>query len=525
MENTIREFLEKCPPRWRTRNIQSQPNYISYLDEKYPDVTLRMQIDCFLKGESPYCVVCNTPVKTSGKKTCSNKCGSKLVDHTSRMEKQKAILLSTYGVDNVRNIPGAKEKRNNTMTEKYGSLVSDVTRQKAKERSADLQIKGKKTLSERYGVDNPSQIIEVKLKKSQQSMEKYGVGNVSQRHILPNNLNILHNKKLLEEYIKGKSVKESANSLGINFTALYDYLKKYNIGNIRQSSSYETEIDEWLQQYSVRYIRNNRTTIKPLELDFFFPDLNIAIEFNGLAHHSEFLGNHLRKKDTNFKDYHFQKWKQCNEQGITLLSIFEDEWNNKKEIIKRTILRLLKISTAKAIGARKIHIIETTNKTPVISFLNDNHWQGGIKNFQVGLEAYYENKIVAVMTFSIKEDKYLLSRYCVGEGNFPGLFAKMLKTFIAKYNPDQIITFSDNRYATGNIYRDNGFLCTENLREGYSVTNYTDRWHRSNFQKSLIQKKFNVDITNKTEIQLLRELNLDRIWDCGKKKWTWTRQD
>ena len=410
------------------------------------------------------------------------------------------------------------------MFQKHGALVSPLTRQRAKERSNELNVKGQQTIMNKYGVTNVSQLPSVKDKKTQTSMRKYGVNNVSQKHILPEMLAILHSKPLLDEFMKGKGVREAALLLGINFTTVYKQLAVFDIGNIRTSSSYETEIEAWLQQYPVTYVRNNRRTIAPLELDFFFPDLNVAIEFNGLAHHSEFLGSSLRNNKTSFRNYHRNKWKLCVEKGITLLSIFEDEWNTRKDVVKRTILRLLKISPTKAVGARSLRVTETINKTQVIAFLNKNHWQGGIRNFQVGFEAYLNDQLVGVMTFSYQDSEYILTRYCIGEGNFPGLFSKMMKAFVNKYQPVQITTFSDNRYATGQIYQNNGFTHVADLQEGYAVTDYTNRWHRSNFQKKLIQRRFNVDVLGKTETQLLHEVKLDRIWDCGKKKWQWTRK-
>lgn len=328
---------------------------------------------------------------------------------------------------------------------------------------------------------------------------------------------------MLEDFIKDKSLVQVASELHINLTTLYNKLNAYNIGNIRQCSSYETEIDNWLKQFNIACIRNSRSVIAPLELDFYFPDHKVAIEFNGLAHHSEFLGSQLRNNKIDFKTYHYQKWKQCAEKNIVLLSIFEDEWNKKKEIVKKTIMRLLKLSTDKPIGARHLTVKQVNDKKVVNEFLQNNHWQGSLKNFQIAYGAFYNTRLVGVITFNKKDDYYILTRYCVGDGTFPGLFAKFLSHFIRDHNPHKIITFSDNRYATGNIYQTNQFVCDKEYSEGYAVTNYTDRWHRSNFQKKLIERKLNVNVVGKTEKQLLKENNLDRVWDCGKKRWVWQK--
>ena len=93
-----------------------------------------------------------------------------------------------------------------------------------------------------------------------------------------------------------------------------------------QSSQYEDEIANYISTfYSGEIIRNTRDIINPLELDIYIPDKNIAIEFNGDYWHSD------GKK---CKNYHYNKFIKCKENRILLVSIFESEWNNRKDEIK-----------------------------------------------------------------------------------------------------------------------------------------------------------------------------------------------
>ena len=71
-------------------------------------------------------------------------------------------------------------------------------------------------------------------------------------------------------------------------------------------------------------IRNSRSIIKPYELDLYYPEKRIAIEFNGDYWHSE------KFKD---KDYHYNKFSLCRDNNILLVSIFESDWNIRKEEI------------------------------------------------------------------------------------------------------------------------------------------------------------------------------------------------
>ena len=95
------------------------------------------------------------------------------------------------------------------------------------------------------------------------------------------------------------------------------------------ASSYEQEIADYISKfYYGELVRNSRNVISPLELDLYYPEKNIAIEFNGDYWHNE---NHRQK------DYHYNKFKICLDKDILLISIFESEWNSRKEEIKQYI--------------------------------------------------------------------------------------------------------------------------------------------------------------------------------------------
>lgn len=95
------------------------------------------------------------------------------------------------------------------------------------------------------------------------------------------------------------------------------------------TSYFEVNIHKFVSTfYKGECIRNSRSIISPLELDLFYPEKNIAIEFNGDYWHDE---NHKSK------NYHLNKYLKCKEKGILLVSIFETEWNSNKDSIKSYI--------------------------------------------------------------------------------------------------------------------------------------------------------------------------------------------
>ena len=92
---------------------------------------------------------------------------------------------------------------------------------------------------------------------------------------------------------------------------------------------------EWREFFSFKGY-NIETNIRPswmngLELDIFIPELNLAIEYNGLAFHSTYdsTGNLPKYVD---KEYHLNKYLICKENNVNLLHIFEIddqiEWEN-----------------------------------------------------------------------------------------------------------------------------------------------------------------------------------------------------
>ena len=96
--------------------------------------------------------------------------------------------------------------------------------------------------------------------------------------------------------------------------------------NKQVTSSYEQEIADYISTfYKGECIRNDRSILGGKELDLYYPEKKIAIEFNGDYWHDE---NHKPR------DYHYNKFKDCLNSCITLVSIFENDWKLKKNHIK-----------------------------------------------------------------------------------------------------------------------------------------------------------------------------------------------
>lgn len=70
------------------------------------------------------------------------------------------------------------------------------------------------------------------------------------------------------------------------------------------------------------------------DLDFFFPELKLGIEINGLAHHSV---NVKTKGDLKSKDYHFNKFLRFWDNGIMVITFTDDDLDNRWDSVVNVI--------------------------------------------------------------------------------------------------------------------------------------------------------------------------------------------
>jgi len=95
-------------------------------------------------------------------------------------------------------------------------------------------------------------------------------------------------------------------------------IEKYANENHNYRSKKEIELYNFIRShYDKTIIHNSKQIIKPLELDIYLPDINIAIEYNGTKWHS------IENGKSN--DYHLNKSLKCRELGIRLIHIYEFE--------------------------------------------------------------------------------------------------------------------------------------------------------------------------------------------------------
>lgn len=337
----------------------------------------------------------------------------------------------------------------------------------------------------------------------------------------------LHNIKLWEYREKYKNT--ISNTVRLNMLDFYE--KTLRDKGFTKVSKWEKEINDFINELGINTLQSCRTVLDQYnEIDIYIPDFKIGIECNGLYYHSEIRGNKN-------KNYHKIKTVTANSKDITLLQIFEDEWHEKKDIIKSKLINLFNLGSNKKIYARNCKIKEISASVKNL-FLNKNHIQGEDRS-TIYLGAYYDNELVSVMTFdnnrSYNKEKnhnkniYELKRFATKLNyNVLGIGSKMFKYFLDVYNPKRVVSFLDLRWSNinkQNIYEILGFKKEKTLNPDYNYLNFNlhrnKRFHKFAFGKKRLKKKFpEIYSEDKTEWEIMQEAGYDRIWDCGKIKYT-----
>lgn len=109
-----------------------------------------------------------------------------------------------------------------------------------------------------------------------------------------------------------------------------EYMKIYN-EQLTHVSKAEKQIVSFIKSfYKGTVVENTRSVIKPLELDIYLPELQIAIEYNGTWFHSSNSGTP--------KNYHLNKSKRCREANVRLIHIYEfEDFNTQLDLLRSLI--------------------------------------------------------------------------------------------------------------------------------------------------------------------------------------------
>lgn len=415
------------------------------------------------------------------KKYCSSKCSQ---SNPLTKEKRKNTVLNKYGVDNVSKSDIVKKKQEETNIIRYGT--------KSSFQNDEVKNKWKDTIKEKYGVDHYFKSDEFKVKSKKYYLEKYGVEHV-------------WDVDEVKDKIKQTNLIRYGVETYLNTEHARNSIKSYN------KSKAELEIMEWLDSIGVEYIPSCVDIIYPKSIDIYIPSFSIGIEFNGLYWHSEFF------KD---KKYHLNKTLLSKEKGVELIHVWEDDWKNRRDVIKSILLNRLNIISNK-LYSRKCVIREVSPQDSSI-FLNNNHIQGYTKS-TISYGLFLNEEMVSIMSFGYRsingKREYELIRFCNKLNTIVvGAASRLLKHFIKNNSGvDKLISYADISMFSGGLYEKLGFRF-----DGHSGVNYwwvVDgvRRHRFTYNKKKLVKLGYDPLM--TEVEIMHSLNRFRVFGCGQDRY------
>ena len=441
--------------------------------------------------------------------------------------KSKETVRDRYGVDYIVQDAYTQEKIQNTLLERYG------TRQYFASEHAKTAIKA--TNIERYGVlyTLGSKVVYERARQAQ--IDKFGdIYSRTQKGREEcrkgRKLATYRNKKAAYTNIRFEFTEEeySRNSdqyheWDLTCLDCGNPFKSFMANGIPPSCPYcnprtysssrmEKEIGEILIGWGHDIQKNVRNVIRPLEIDIYLPEKKIGIEMNGVYWHSD---KHQPPS------YHKDKMIKCREQGVRLIQIFDDRWNNSRDkVLSRLGSILGNIKTH--LHARKCSV-EIIEYKEAKEFLDTNHLQGySSDSIRYGLR--HDGRLVGIMTFRKPRFnpsyQWEMIRFCTGKNiRVIGGASRLLSRFIKDHSPENILSYADLCWSEGNLYKQLGFTLIKETEPGYFYVKNGVRVNRMSMTKKKIEEmggRFDPDMNEEDNAGLNGFL---RVYDCGQGVW------
>lgn len=454
---------------WKVRNIEDHYNEI--IEYMTPIIGENKKIRQYFHGivndiyEIDKCFNCDNKVTFKSYKEgytnfCSRKCHAKHPDRIAKIRIRTQKHLDSIELIKKRNL------------ENYG--VEYLYR------LPEYQEKCRKAKIKKYGSLNPQSAID-KAKKT--NLERYGY-ECARR-----------NQKVIQK--------------GLN-TKLERYgTLSFNDPN-KTSSGAEKDLLDFVNSFGYTFKKARTLLPSGKEIDMYCEDLGIAIEYCGLYWHCEL------HRDNN---HHYEKWQQCKDKGIQLLTIFEDEWLYNREKVKSFIKSKIGVFDRR-IYARNCNI-GNVSKEIAYWFFENNHIQGKPNGISEAFGLFFNNELLGVVSYGKHHrdaTQCVINRLAFLDNvQVIGGASKLIKNSLKKYN-SRVITWSDNRWSTGEIYSKAGFIKNKNLRPDYS---YYKNNNKLRIPKQKMKKSNTGCPKEKTEHEWALENKYYRIYDCGKIQWVY----
>ena len=431
----------------------------------------------------------------------------------------------------LKDVRTSKEKWLDTIKNKY-NVSSYKEFLHSKQNYKEIIQKQKNTLKislkKKYGVEYISQIPKIREKIKNTCIQKYGSNCALNSEKEKNNRKLFKRIETydnfyrfkseciplftLDEWLEGYDKKlpwKKTDTGEIYYCRYWGYAP---IGKFKDSSL-ERTVCSMLDVLNIKYLKNVRDVISPMELDIFLPDYNIAIECNGEYFHSS---------RTKPKNYHFKKYLECNKLGIKLINLFgRTIKENEKKIFN--LIKTFTIGNKIKIAARKCILVEISNQIAK-SFFEKYHIQG-FCNSKKHFGLLYKNRLISATSignarfFKNNNDLEIIRYATMRNISVVGGFSKFLSHFKHVYKNKILHTYSDLNFFDGIVYQKSGFIFNKITEPDFYYTKGGNVFlSRYQAQKHKLKKLLgDIFDKNKTEEENMNMYGYYRVYGCGNK--------
>ena len=280
-----------------------------------------------------------------------------------------------------------------------------------------------------------------------------------------------------------------------------------------KSSVGELQLYEFVKSIAPDTVSCDRVVLpRGLEIDVFVPSHKLAIEYDGLLWHS------TEMQDDNFRSQ--RKMDECAKLGVKFMVIYEDEWRDKRDVIKGMIEHRLGVHS-RVLDARKMSI-KLIDGPRSRAFFDANHLEGFTPaSITCGL-VDKSGEIVAAASLrrpfhkSLGTDALELARSCCIRGaNVRGWLGRLTRALCVQARESgkmSLVTYVDKRVGTGSGYAAAGWtLVKADTGPRFWWTDYHDRWDRF---------KYRADSSRGlTQRQVADDAGVVPIYGCSNTLW------
>ena len=214
--------------------------------------------------------------------------------------------------------------------------------------------------------------------------------------------------------------------------------------------------------------------------------------------------------------YHQKKHNLCMQANVKLLSIYEDEWRDKRNIVESMIRHRLKLP-AKTWDARKLSVVELRS-IDARDFFEANHLEGHVKSVAtIALKDPTTGTILAAMSlrrpFHKKYSSYLeAGRCCTLAGHsvrgWLGKLTNAAKKYAKLNGVTKLMTYVDSRVGSGLGYESAGWVLeTEDTSPRFWWTDFEHRYNRFKHRADRAR--------NLSQSEVAAEAGVVPIWGCS----------